>query len=434
MAADDRTVVHGPDGTLLMPAPGGRALPRRQRPEPPAPVAKPNAEVDLQRLVAGVNPLLSAAHLLLALVAQLRNTSAHSDPAGLRAQLLGRVAEFEALARANGVPAPQVSAARYVLCSLLDEVIAATPWGAEGVWAARTLLQEFHDEKWGGDKAFELLERLSEDVAANGALLELFYVCLALGFEGRFRGQANGRAQLDAIAERLFRALHPEADASRGRPLSLRWQGVSTAHERRWSALPLWVAPALAAAAVIGLCLALSAQLDRLAQPVFRQILAAPLALQIDRSAAAAKPRLAPLLQADVASGALEVRDDALRSLLTLPADTLFVPGSAQLEPGRRELLGRIARALAAQPGPVVVIGHSDNQATSSLQFPTNWHLSRARAQSVMQLLAQQGLPSERLRAEGRADVEPRSPDSTPAGRALNRRIEIDLLLPRPDS
>lgn len=430
---DERTVVWGPDHTILMPTPGGQATVVLKRPEV-APTARPGPEIELQRLVAGINPLLGAANVLLGLVEQLRSTGSHADPAGLRLQLLERVREFESVARANGVPAHQISAARYVLCSFVDEVIAATPWGAGGVWAQRNLLQEFHQERSGADKSFKLLERLCEEPATNHDLLELFYVCLSLGFEGRYRGTRNGHQQLDAIAARVLELVRPAREQQATRTLSLRWQGVAAQAQRSLTGLPLWVLLALAGALVLGSLLMLNVRLDRMAEPVFKQIHALTAELQVERAAtAAARPRLAQALRADVAAGSVEVQDEAQRSLLTLSADTLFERGSARIEPSRLELLGRIAQALRQQPGLVVVVGHSDDSPTASLQFPSNWHLSRERALAVAASLVQHGLPADRLRAEGRADAEPRVPNATPAGRAKNRRIEIELLLPRPD-
>ena len=432
MATDDRTFIHDDDDrTLLMPAPGGQ--PTLVMPRPAAPrVAKSSAGVELQRLVAGINPLLGAASVLLALVAQLRATTSHADPLALRRQLLERVAEFEALAGANGVPRPQVTAARYLLCSFLDETIAGTPWGAGGAWAERNLLQEFHEERWGGDKAFELLERLGEDPKINADLLELFYVCLALGFEGRYHGRPDGRARLDAIAARVLEVVRPAGAQHASRTLAVQWQGVATRGHRDRTAMPLWVLCSVAAGLLLGLFLWLNARLDEQARPVFRQIHAVPAALRVERTQAAAQPRLAPLLRDDVAQRRVELREEALRSLLTLPADTLFAAGSARVLPAQQALLARIAQALNAQPGQIVVIGHTDDAPVALLQFPSNWHLSRERAQAVMAALVQHGVRSDRLRAEGRAEVEPLAPNASPAQRALNRRIEIELRPPRP--
>ena len=434
MAEDDRTII-APDAdqTIRMPTPGGQATVVLPRPGAPR-TAMSGAAAELQRRVAGVNPLLGAASVLLSLVAQLRATVSHSDPSGLRRQLLERISEFETLAAGAGVSAHHISAARYLLCTFIDEVVDATPWGTGGVWAQANLLQAFHDERWGGDKAFKLLERLSHDVSTNRHLLELFYVCLALGFEGRFRGVPNGRAQLDAIAERVLQSVHPAAQRQPVRTLSLHWEGVATHGNKDLTSLPLWVVLAVGAAIVLGSVLLVNAQLDRLAQPIFRQIHELPAALRVERPVVASKPRLATLLQADLARGAIEVRDEPMRSVVTLPADPLFEPGSALIEPRQLETLGHVARALGGLPGQVGVIGHTDSTPTGSLQFPSNWSLSRARAQAVSDRLVQQGLPPDRVRAEGRADVEPRVHGGTPVEQTKNRRIEIELQLVRPDA
>jgi type VI secretion system protein ImpK len=400
-----------------------------------APTSSSSANTELQRLVAGINPLLGAASVLLALAARLRATTAHASQHELRCQLLARVGEFEATARASGLPRPKIIAARYVLCTFMDEVIATTPWGASGRWAERTLLQEFHEEAWGGDKAFKLLDRMGEDVAANTDLLELFYVCIALGFEGRYRGKPNGRAQLDAIAARLLQAIRPTIGEQTARTLSLRWKGVEIP-DRAVSAMPLWVVFAAGALLVVGTVLVLNARLNAQARPVFQQILALPSALRselLERSAATARPRLAPLLRTDINEGVITVRDEALRSVVVVPADRLFVPGTARLDMRQSALLARIADALAAQPGRIVVIGHTDDKRVNSVQFPSNWHLSFARAGAVVQALAQGGAGAERLRAEGRAEADPIAGNDTPEGRARNRRVEIELLLPRPE-
>ena len=430
MKADASSLPPEPERTLLMPAPGGQPTVVMKRPSARASLPR-SAGVELQRMVAGINPLLGAAATLLALLEQLRTTTVHDDPARLRELLLEQIAEFEASAAVSGVPRPKVTAARYLLCTLIDEVIEKTPWGAGG--AGRSLLQEFHEERSGGEKAFQLLERLGQDAPANADLLELFYICLRLGFEGRYRDVVNGRAQLDAIAARVLEVIRPAPQPAGVRRLAVHGQGVATRGHRDVPVLPLWVLAALTAGLVVAIFLVVIGRLDDLAQPIFRQLHALPMALQVERNQAAAKPRLAPLLQADIGRGAIQVRDEAQRSVLTLASDSLFVPGSAQLQSQQLDLLAHVAQALKGTAGQIAIIGHTDNVPVSSLQFPSNWHLSHERARAVLAALAQQGAPAQRLRAEGRADVEPLVPNQSAAERARNRRIEIELRLPRPD-
>ncbi len=78
--------------------------------------------------------------------------------------------------------------------------------------------------------------------------------------------------------------------------------------------------------------------------------------------------------------------------------------------------------------GRVLVTGHSDNVPIRTLQFPSNWHLSKTRADSVVKILAASSNSPSRFISEGRADTEPVAPNDTSQNRALNRRVDIILL------
>ena len=147
---------------------------------------------------SSLNPLVQAAAPLLSAAPRLRATLHHANPAGLRLTLVEAVNRFEATARAQGLPNEQVVAARYVLCTLLDESASSTPWGGNGAWSAQSLLVQFHNEGWGGEKVFQLLTRLAENPTQHRNLLELIYSALALGFEGRYRVLDRPRAHRPA--------------------------------------------------------------------------------------------------------------------------------------------------------------------------------------------------------------------------------------------
>ena len=111
---------------------------------------------------------------------------------------------------------------------------------------------------------------------------------------------------------------------------------------------------------------------------------------------------------------------------IRIVGDGLFDSGSANLAQGVRPLLDRISAALSQTPGPVVVYGNTDNVPIRTLQFPSNWQLSQARADTVMRVLTDQ-LSPDRLSAEGVADAQPIASNDTPDGRSANRRVEIVL-------
>ena len=94
-----------------------------------------------------------------------------SDPAALRNSLAQGVRNFVAQAASAGIAPERVMAARYVLCTMIDEAAADTPWGGSGVWARNSLLTMFHNEASGGEKVFQLMARLAEKPDANRDLL-----------------------------------------------------------------------------------------------------------------------------------------------------------------------------------------------------------------------------------------------------------------------
>jgi chemotaxis protein MotB len=74
------------------------------------------------------------------------------------------------------------------------------------------------------------------------------------------------------------------------------------------------------------------------------------------------------------------------------------------------------------------VAGHTDNQPIRTKRFPNNWHLSTARASSIVEFLIEQGIPAENLAAAGYGEFDPIAENETADGRATNRRIEIILV------
>ena len=402
---------------------------------PAGPMGK-EAPLSLDALMtASLNPLVAAAAPLLAAAPRVRTTARHPNPAGLKDALAEGVRKFEAQARAQGLPNEQVIAARYILCTMLDESAASTPWGGSGVWSAQSLLVLFHNETWGGEKVFQLMSKLAENVEGNRNLLELLYVVLAFGFEGRYRVIDNGRAQLDSVRERLVQLLR-QGRPSVEKALSPRWQGEPQQVAKLRDGLPLWVLAAITGLILAVILMALRFKLSDTAEPAFTTLTgldakAAQVSTTPPPKPPAAVPRLAGFLQPEIAAGLVQVQDFADRSVVTIKGDGFFEPGSAVISSEVRPLLPRIAQALSDTPGQVLITGHTDNQPIRTLRYPSNWHLSQDRADSVKAELAKTVKP-ERLRAEGRADSEAVVDNATPAGRAKNRRVEVTLFVQQP--
>jgi chemotaxis protein MotB len=117
--------------------------------------------------------------------------------------------------------------------------------------------------------------------------------------------------------------------------------------------------------------------------------------------------------------------------VLTLSGNLLFYPGDTQLRPQSFALLTNIAQLVKNLPNRIRVEGNTDNQPSSDTLYSSNWVLSALRAVSVVTYLSGPGgLQPARLSAEGRGQYNPVTTNSTPSGRAKNRRADIVILYP----
>jgi type VI secretion system protein ImpK len=407
------------DATIVLPTPG-----RRRSQYAPA-LERPAAAADLAQL-GGLNPLIEAANPLLAAVAQIRHALRHPDPAGLRARLREQIDGFERSARSAGIPDERLLVARHALCALLDDAAGATPWGRD--WAAHGLLSEVHGEAGAADKFFTLLEQISAERAKYLELLEFFYICLALGFEGKYRSGGEGSRQALAQARAKLYALLTQQGAQGATELSGRWQGAALPARRVPGALALWAAGLGCAALLAALYFSYAVSLGALSDPVARQIAQLKLTAA---PAAAAKPAAPSALTRDLAPeigrGEIAVADVAGGSLIVLRSDELFGSGSARLNKALHPLILRVASVLDSVPGTIVITGHTDDVPIRAARFPSNWELSTERARSVVALMASRLRDAQRLRAEGVADSDPVAPNDSAANRARNRRVAILL-------
>ena len=443
----DRTVIR----TGMKPNPGGRPAPtaasgleatESARPIGSLPPLAAHAgdPVDRASLAVGATPLAIAAAPLLQLLGRLRNTATAPDAGDLRERAVAELRRFEQAARDGGVPMDQLRPAHYALCASLDDVVLNTPWGSSGAWAARSLVSTFHQEVRSGERFFDLLTQMRQNPGTFLPVLELMYLCLSLGFMGRHRLSPRGPAEIDRLREETYSVIVKQRPAPEP-ALSPRWQGVDAAYRPARARLPVWVA-AVAGVAIVAAFWAWSARTLAVASDgLFARALAMPPGHmpEISRAAPVQPPRvlaepgvvdrLRTFLKPEIDQQLVTVTGTEATPIVRIRNRGLFGSGSATLNATFLPLINRIGQALAVEPGSVDVVGHSDNQPIRTVQFPSNFQLSAARAKAAAAALAQ-SVDSTRLHTEGRADADPVAPNTTAEGREQNRRIEITLHRP----
>ncbi len=253
----DKTVFRKPAGaadrTVMRPQPGGgrnAAPPMNQAPvqgqtynPAPAPQAA-SASFDTQaayfRTGKGLNPLVNAASTLIAVFEKTHKSMSHPNVGGLHQRLVNEIKAFETKAKEQGIKPEVVLSARYILCTVLDEAVLNTPWGAESAWTQRTLLSMFHNETAGGEKFFLILDRMRDMPAENLTILEMIYIFLSLGYEGKYRVIHRGKDALEQIRDELFRIIR-NYRGEYERSLSPSWQGLGRIKNSLAEYIPMWV-------------------------------------------------------------------------------------------------------------------------------------------------------------------------------------------------
>ncbi|WP_246624927.1 type VI secretion system protein TssL, long form [Oceanobacter mangrovi] len=374
--------------------------------------------------------LLDAADPLLALVPQLRQLNGQIDVGSLQREIVALVKQFGHQLTAAGVDPETRQQASYILCSLLDETVLNTAWGEHSVWSQKSLLSSVHGETYGGERIFGLLDEVLLSPGQHLDLIELMYLVLSLGFMGKYRIHPQGPFKVEQIRSQIYELLIRSKD-DHPQELSPSITPVAGLKNRIFTFLPVWM---LWAVLLLGGFAVYSYQLMSLNElsdaTVSRVAALVPHGVMAVAEANEPHPeavRLMTLLAPEIERGLIRIDHYMTHTSITLSGGELFASGTDELNEMFNPVLDKIAMALETTTGRIMVTGHTDNQAIRTTRFPSNWHLSLARASAVSRYLGHAGDLTGRLLPEGRGDTEPVVSNETAEGRASNRRVVIDV-------
>jgi type VI secretion system protein ImpK len=361
--------------------------------------------------------------------------------AHLMEQVADAVKFFETDIRSAGISEDHANTAKYVLCATADDIVQHIPTEDRHVWTQYSMLSRFFGERVGGVRFFEILDRLKVDPLVNYAVLELQHACLALGFQGMHRSSPNGVASLQVIQRNLYetlRRVRPKSDAD----LSPHWRGQQLANRRQRVRIPVWMVAAVAATLLMAGYFTLRTLLSARAEDAAAVALALhPTdAIELKRRVIAPPPpppppppperitqlqRIRNALAAEKTACAMTADQTGSFIIIRVCDLILFEPGEATVLDAFKPVAARVAATLDKEPKHIRIVGHTDNSPIRTVRFPSNFELSLVRAKAVAAVLK----PS--LTDPGRIDIEGKGPDApiagntTPEGRARNRRVEI---------
>ncbi|BDM64445.1 hypothetical protein NFHSH190041_18970 [Shewanella sp. NFH-SH190041] len=218
-----------------------------------------------------INLLIDAASPLIGMALRIRSLS-HCDNVELvYKQAVEEVKAIELELGENGYEHAVILAYRYVLCSFVDEAVMNTSWGADCIWAEHSLLTRFHNETWGGEKVFTILSRLLGDPERYRQLLEFIFLCLCLGFEGRYRVMDNGREEYERVVSQLHQTLR-RLDDNRATALTSATKHVIATKYRLGKQLPVWTIFVFFFSVLVGVFITYSILLSTKSASVIEQL------------------------------------------------------------------------------------------------------------------------------------------------------------------
>lgn len=162
------------------------------------------------------------------------------DPKSLRDRVKGMFEQFEHEGREAGLLSEDIRAARFALVAFVDETIAKSDWFGKQEWSNRPLALEYFQTNNAGDEFFDELDRVRSRPDVKTDLLEVYYLCMALGFEGKY-ALADPRQLKDLVS-----TIRSDLERVRGRvvDLSPNWEPPETAMQRIRREIPMWIVTA----------------------------------------------------------------------------------------------------------------------------------------------------------------------------------------------
>ncbi|QXD13866.1 type IVB secretion system protein IcmH/DotU [Rhodocaloribacter litoris] len=203
------------------------------------------------------------------LILQLRGSREFGDADVLRRRIKDLFDQAEREAMRAGISGEEIRNARFALVAFIDETVLSSDWSQKDRWVARPLQLELYERYDAGEVFFDRLQELLQQPGVHAEVLEVYYLCMTLGFKGRY--QLHEQERLRILIEECFAALNraPGMQAAQlaphGRP-----RGQVAAEVR--SKIPAWAIAAAAAGLAlliyIGMTFYVSGVADRTVQTI----------------------------------------------------------------------------------------------------------------------------------------------------------------------
>jgi type VI secretion system protein ImpK len=159
---------------------------------------------------------------LLAFALQLKRSADPGDAEMLRQKIDEQFRALETKSRQADVPQEDVQQAKYAIAAFIDEMILTSSWGLKDSWADKPLQLAYFNDFAAGEEFYNKIDTLRG--AKRNNVLEVYYLCLALGFRGKYvdlQGMEKKKVLMDTMLREMRGTAAPAAPGTGG--LSPSW-------------------------------------------------------------------------------------------------------------------------------------------------------------------------------------------------------------------
>ena len=368
--------------------------------------------------VGGANPLREIFTDLIAYVIFFKTScdKQPSEPQELREKIIALATAQEERVKTAGISTESFREARFAVFSWIDEMILTSPWPHRSRW--QHLMLAYYNTFNAGEEFFHRLETLQAEASD---VREIYYLCLSLGFLGKY-AFGDGPSEVSKLKQSLYRQLSAsKGDIRRNYPRLFpeAYQKAATIAPTPQGSKLFWYVAALSVPVFLFVTyfFILRYKADQLIAMIGR---ADPPAI----SAAVVKKPWSGSLVEELRRRGFRAVDEPAGVRITLES-LLFGAGSAQLQPQARNRIDDIVAIVGryAPDRPIVVEGHASREREAD--EPRNRQLSEDRSRTVAEAFVRSNFRNDRVIARGFGSTKPVASNDTEKGRSQNRRVEI---------
>lgn len=207
--------------------------------------------LDVTKTMGGAKDLQGLCTDLFLIVIRMREAEDLGEPASLRKLITYFLELFEKNCKAIGIASDSIQDSKYALVALIDETVLSVPGICRDYWFTRPLQLDLFGDNIAGEEFFNKLQKLQLEMERKKDALEIYYICLSLGFEGRYK-IFNAEERLSIMDELGRKLRRTRIRASSGiSPHGSRTDSIK--RKRGGFLFPIWLGAIMIAGSVVAL-------------------------------------------------------------------------------------------------------------------------------------------------------------------------------------